>query len=197
MDRNYYIQLSSELYRLTLLFPKKDPLRMKMRELSTEILKNLTLLSKENPGFVTSYVPATLKNLEVLESYFELSKSQNWVSASQLLTVQEKYSKITEELKRLEKAKKEKEKTLTEEKTCLPKAFLPSLALRKEKNSRQERILEVLKGKDKIQVWQIKEIFPQVSKRTLRRDFESLVKNGEVERLGERNDTFYQLRKEA
>ena len=61
-------------------------------------------------------------------------------------------------------------------------------------NERQEKILAVLKEKEKAQVWQIKQIFPQVSKRTLRRDFENLFKRGIIERIGERNETFYQLK---
>ena len=60
-------------------------------------------------------------------------------------------------------------------------------------NERQEKILEVLREKGRAQVWEIKQIFPQVSKRTLRRDFESLFKRGIIERIGERNNTFYRL----
>jgi DeoR/GlpR family transcriptional regulator of sugar metabolism len=61
-------------------------------------------------------------------------------------------------------------------------------------NERQKKILEILKEKGKIQVGQIKEFFPNVSKRTLRRDFQSLVKKGIIERIGEKNKTFYQLK---
>jgi len=35
---------------------------------------------------------------------------------------------------------------------------------------------------------------PNVSKRTLRRDFEFLLKQGIVERIGERNETFYKIK---
>jgi len=40
MDRSFLIQLTNEIYRLTLLFPKKEPLRYKMRELADDILAN-------------------------------------------------------------------------------------------------------------------------------------------------------------
>jgi Fic family protein len=33
-----------------------------------------------------------------------------------------------------------------------------------------------------------------VTKRTLRRDFEKMLKEGIIERLGERNNTFYQIK---
>ncbi len=41
----------------------------------------------------------------------------------------------------------------------------------------------------------MKQVFPEVSKRTLRRDFENLLKQGIIEKIGEKNDTFYQLKR--
>ena len=59
-------------------------------------------------------------------------------------------------------------------------------------SERQEKILAFLKEQGRAQVWQIKQVLPEVTKRTLRRDFESLLKKRLVERTGERNNTFYQ-----
>ena len=39
-----------------------------------------------------------------------------------------------------------------------------------------------------------KQVFPEVTKRTLRRDFEQMLGQGLVERIGERNNTFYQVK---
>ncbi|MBZ9577515.1 DeoR family transcriptional regulator [Patescibacteria group bacterium] len=61
-------------------------------------------------------------------------------------------------------------------------------------DSRKEKILGILKEKEKIQVGELKEFLPDVSKRTLRRDFDQLLKLELVERIGERNDTFYKLK---
>ena len=41
MDKEYLIQLAKNAYNLTLLFPKKDPLRYKVRELADEVLEFL------------------------------------------------------------------------------------------------------------------------------------------------------------
>ncbi len=59
---------------------------------------------------------------------------------------------------------------------------------------RQERILAFLREQGRAQVWQVKQILPEVTKRTLRRDFENLLKKGVIERIGERNSTFYQMK---
>jgi len=40
MEKKFLLQFTNELYRLTLLFPKKEPLRYKMRELADDILAN-------------------------------------------------------------------------------------------------------------------------------------------------------------
>jgi len=159
MDREKLIELTNKLYKQTLLFPKKEPLRYKMREVADDILA----FGKE-------------KDLEVLKKYFEVAKRQNWVSYFDLLEIEEEYDKI---------------------KSDLPRAVQgpTSNELKKKRlDTRKEKILKVLKEKEKVQVWEIKEILAEVSKRTLRRDFEQLLKQGLIERIGERNDTFYKIK---
>ncbi len=155
MEKEFLIQLTNTLYKMTLLFPKKEPLRYKMRELADEIL------AKPNS-----------KDLEALDTFFEVARTQNWVSPVELLKIQEEYSKLRGES---DFQKKEK-----------PKEFFINSAAQ-----RQEKILEILKTKGKAQVGEFKVIFPQVTKRTLRRDFEFLLREGAIERMGERNDTYY------
>jgi len=177
MDKNFLLQITNELYRLTLLFPKKEPLRYKMREIGDEILaKCLTLDVKQEHNQHPELV-----NLDVLDGFFEVAKSQNWVSPTEILNLQEKYSKLKENLEKLEIKNS-------------PVKNVDVRPVQNSMNERQEKILAVLKEKEKAQVWQIKQIFPEVSKRTLRRDFENLFKRGIIERIGERNETFYQLK---
>jgi len=157
MDKDHLISLTKSVYQLTLLFPKKEPLRYKMRELADEILADFIIDPKNE----------TFKKLEILDSFFEIVKVQNWAPKDLILLLQKEYSKLKENLNKDQSSKL---------------------------NERQAKILEILKEKEKVQVREIKEIFPQVSKRTLRRDFEKLVSQGLVERIGEKINTFYQLR---
>jgi hypothetical protein len=188
MDKNYLIQLTNNLYKLTLLFPKKEPLRYKMRELSDEILDRCL---RQNPG----QNPVT-DDLEVLNGFFEVAKAQNWVAISELLKIQEEYNKIKDETKKDNENPPEPPKLLEkpEEKKTESRLVQISPPAASAVNSRQEKILEFLKEKGRAQVWQVKQVFPEVTKRTLRRDFESLLKQGMIERVGERNDTFYELK---
>ncbi len=168
MDRDFLIQLTNNLYRLTLLFPKKEPLRYKMRELATDILANA--LRQEKIGVGSLFFR---KEVEILDGFFEVAKAQNWVSPAELLVIQEEYDKL----------KKESEwevSSVIQEGSQI--------------GSRQEKILEFLKKQGKAQVWQVQQIFPGLTKRTLRRDFEQMLNQGIIERIGERNETFYQIK---
>jgi len=190
MDKEYFIQLTKGVYHLTLLFPKKEPLRYKMRELAVEILANLILILKGNFHKSGNLVAEIENDLEVFDIFFEIAKDQNWVSPEDVLEIQKEYSNIKEEI---EKAKTEEENNSQPEIKENPE---------KEKviggediiNERQEKILEFLREKGRAQVGQLVSVFPQISKRTLRRDFRFLLKRGLIERIGEKNYTFYQMR---
>jgi len=180
MDKEYLIQLAKNAYNLTLLFPKKDPLRYKVRELADEVLE--FLIPSQKNGDIC------LEKLEVLDSLFEVAKSQNWVSLQEVLKVQEEYNKLKEVLKQPEIPENQPEF-----------AFQPPVTrdefLNKDQiQNRQGKIMNLLKENGGIQVWQVKKVFPEVSKRTLRRDFENMLKQGLIERVGERNDTFYKIK---
>ena len=165
MDKDFLIKLTNNLYRLTILFPKKEPLRYKMRGLADEILAD-----------------QTEEKLEILNSFFEVAKTQNWVTPQDILNLQQEYSNVKEELKKLSEVQLPKVEKRREVEETIP--------------GRQQKILEVLKEKGRAQVWEIQKIFPEVTKRTLRRDFESLLNQDLIERMGERNETFYQIKED-
>lgn len=196
MDKENLIELTNKLYKLTLLFPKKEPLRYKMREVADEILANSVaweVFHSSNPRGTMAVdnskqkdlIFEVEKNLAVLKSYFEVVKWQNWVSYFDVLEIEEEYDKI--ECIKVDRG--------------LTSGAGPKLAkvnggqsFARVLDSRKEKILEILKEKEKIQVGELKELLPNVSKRTLRRDFDQLLKLELVERIGERNDTFYKLK---
>jgi len=191
MDKNFLIQLTNNLYRLTLLFPKKEPLKYKMRELADDILTDFLRthnLSQCNVTF-PRYINSGREKLEVLDGFFEVAKSQNWVSQKEILNLQQEYSKLKDELGKLSQVR-----PVSVPSQVRPVKANQSQTLASSMKERQEKILDFLKENGRAQVGQLKEIFPEVTKRTLRRDFEFLLKQGKIERMGERNETFYQLK---
>lgn len=226
MEKDSVVQLTLKLYRLTLLFPKKEPLRYKTREVADDILKNITILDGLNNNSdkpenarkreVDDLSSEIKEDLDVLCSYFEVAKFQNWLNYFEFLEVQNEYAKIAENLKdylsvRTEATNplfpateedKQKEyifSNISENKKIgainpVRDLFLNGVKLSEHLNDRQQKILEAMSNKEKMQVWELKKIFPDVTKRTIRRDFEYLLNQGFVERRGESNNTFYQLK---
>lgn len=197
MDNKDIIELTNKLYKKTLLFPKKEPLRYKIREIGNRVLEGITALevfhtSEQGHDFLPvdnseneSLIFSLKRDLDIIISYFEVVKYQNWISYFEALEIQDKYGKIKsnleDELSRIQPTQTE----------SLFKPFKPEK--NKDLDERKKKILSFLKEKNQAQVWQVKEFLPDVSKRTLRRDFEYLLKQGLVKRIGERNNTFYKL----
>ncbi len=191
-NKNYLIEITNKLYRLTLLFPKKEPLRYKMRELADEVLANFVSLPQEDrESFKITIIKSSDRALEIIDGFFDVAKSQNWVNPVDMLNLQREYSRIRQELIKLRKEEKVQKEEVEKE-----SVELSVLEKEEEKpiSERQKRILKVLRDKGKMQVGEVKNIFSEVSKRTLRRDFRSLLKYGLVEKMGEKNNTFYQAK---
>ena len=190
MDKEYFIQLTTQIYYLTSLFPKKEPLRYKIREVADEILGSQALFLNYNNKKTENMITGAERNLEVLDNFLKIAKAQNWVSPAEILKVQEEYSKIGEELKAFLQVKVFSE---TETAKIQPSNKGHNEVSEEQISQRQERILEILKEKEQIQVKDLKPVFPYLSKRTLRRDFEQLLRRGLVIRIGEKNNTFYKV----
>lgn len=191
MNKIDIIELTNKLYKLTLLFPKKEPLRYKIREIGDRILENLVSLEiSQNPAKRGDFLIFEIeKDLEIITSYFEIVKWQNWISYFDVLETKEKYDKIKIDLLEYVENSKQEQKQEQKIKTYRGRASIASIDL----DRRKEKILTVLKEKEKIQVWELSKILPQVSKRTLRRDFDFLLKKGLIKRIGQGNNTFYSL----
>jgi hypothetical protein len=195
MNKQDIIELTNKVYKLTLLFPKKEPLRYRIREISNRILENsINLENLNQPAQQDNFlIFETGKNLEIIISYFEVAKWQNWVSYFDILEIKENYDKIKSDLSELKSVENhEPEQSLIQTKS-FKKEQIKKPSHDKGLDKRKEKILEILKEKEKIQVWELNKLLPEVSKRTLRRDFEQLLKQGLVQRIGERNNTFYKL----
>ena len=215
MDKNNFIELGKEIYRLTVLFPTREPLRYRLREISDEILSQF--IAKKNDYYANLQL-----QLEIIDSYLEIALAQNWVALDCIAEIKNKYLQaardLAEEQKKIVPPIIEMHAAQSE---FNPKLNAPQIEIEKlpetmavnsdvvaaqedeeeiglgltaSQISRQNRILAFLKEKGGAQVWEIQKIFPSVSKRTIRRDFRSMLKQGVIERTGERNTTAYKLK---
>lgn len=60
--------------------------------------------------------------------------------------------------------------------------------------NRKEKIKEIIKNKNKVQVGELLQAFPQLSRRTLIRDLEALHKNGDIIRAGNGRGANYSIK---
>jgi len=252
------LKLTAKLYNLTLLFPKKEPLRYKMREAAIELLANIVIFAKNSGDLKTrnKLLGKIETGFELLENFFQIVFRQNWLKKEKILSLKNDYLKIKEELfqnQSFESGFSDSEpenlsqKTLAkstiqakimtlgaefvennssqqnfnqqvetenqtqeanpdsfeelrqqnqEEKTSSHFNFktlaLPdysSLAL----DSRQKKVLKILQEKRKIQIGELARIIQGVSKRTLLRDLEKIMKLGYAAKSGSGRGAFYQF----
>lgn len=171
MDKDYLIKLTLAVYKVTDIFPKQEPLKFLIREKANQILADSILKEK---------IEKIRKDTEIINSYLEIAEKQDWVDELNFLVLKREYAKIKEGLKGKKVVSNPKD----------PKPSNPHGIL----SERCRKILEILRQKEKAQVWEFKKIFPEVTKRTLRRDFEFLLKQGLIDRAGENNNIYYKIR---
>ncbi len=198
MDKRYFIELTNRLYRLTLLFPTKEALRHKIRGIADEILADLVIILEGEPKEKREAAFNVERNIEILDALFELAKKQDWVLKSEISEVQDEYLVIKREVEDFNNITR-REIREEEEKTLPAKITFPEveekerkmLPKKEELNKRQEKILQIISEKGKVQVKDIQEILPKVTKRTLRRDLSILMEVSLIKRLGKGNGTYY------
>jgi len=186
MEKQTLIQLTNEVYRVTLLFPKKEPLRYKIRAIAGDILEACLKGADEKNEAINS--------INILESFFEVAQEQHWVKQELILNIVQEYGILKQELEGVGKDKEDKTDSVPGFAFFSPNEQKQNTVVgsKKSNQERQGKILDLVKTRGKIQVWEVKQVMPGVSKRTLRRDFEHLFKQGLVQRVGEKNQTFYQ-----
>lgn len=201
MEKDYIINLTNKLYRITVLFPKKEPLRYKMREVADNLLSDWITwesLKSDNPGSfvgeskerIKESIFKVEKNLEILDGYFNIVKWQDWASYFDILELQEKYREVKKETKEEIKGmviEKKPEAVPEKKEEITAKGLCP----------RKKKIVLFLKDRERAQVGDASKVFPAVAKRTLRRDFLELLKRGIIERIGEKNNTYYRLKNQS
>lgn len=108
-----------------------------------------------------------MSDIEKLEGYFDEAEAQNWVDSRNFLVLRREYDKIKEEFQ----------------------------AKSNFNNGRQKKIIEIAQGNGRVKLGELLKFFPEVNKRTLMRDLESLSRAGIVSRNGNGRARYYQFKR--
>ena len=176
MDRDFFVKVVFATHRVAEMLKEGK----QIKELANQLLGNLLLFCEENPVTIEQKRNILPRTLREIESLLVALKKEKWVNPKNLLVLEKEYRKIPHMLIAFLEQNKV---SLAEEK--------PSQEL----TLRQRKILELLKTKEKAQVWELQKVLPEVTKRTLRRDLDNLLSLNLIERKGEWNNVFYVLAK--
>lgn len=167
MSTDFYIKLTLAVYKVTELFPKDEVLKYNIRDLANEVLT--ALINKQSEDII--------RLIESLNNLFDSAQAKNLVDSRNFSVLRREYAKI-------ENLAKKQAKTLSGKTVEKPRTT----------QRRKEEILKVLQEKKKIQLRELIQTFPQVSKRTLMRDMEELYRAGTVIRVGNGRGSCYNIK---
>ncbi len=206
MPTDAFIKVTFAAHKLVSMLPPEEDLRAVMLECADAILADLILLWQEE--IVSAEHRLKIGSLlfgkiDTLRGYFSRVQSRNWVDSKNFLMIEDQYSKIKklveEKMNAAAATKVREESPETSHEMANTEPADRAAATPKETrvgilSNRQSRIIELLKNKERIQVWELQKIMPQVTKRTLRRDLDDLMEQNLIERLGEWNSISYRIR---
>jgi hypothetical protein len=188
-------------------------LKNKTKEKVLAIMENLAVLEK-TPGWTSLKKEHTAakvsEDIDILETYLKLANYQGWLGGANFLILIKEYHTIQNQLQvaksqvilkeiiSLQKETEEEPMFVLKQEAAQPKEQptpfnqpIASLKL----SGRQSKILEMLEGREKAQVADFVKELSHVTKRTVRRDLDELLKMGKIIRVGEWNQVSYQLNK--
>ncbi len=210
MDKDYFMQLTLGLYRVTEMISDKEPLKFKIRDKASDILAELA-----SSGFNINSTDfdKIIKDTSIINVYFDIAQEQGWVDSRNFLVLKQGYANLREFTnqsrllvqkpllnKENESQKQEKEyysKRVPEQKSFVLKERPEVKRTKNENGSFPERkgeIYEIISKKGPLRLVEMLQYFPKVSKRTVRRDVGYLLKKGAISRYDQGKLTFYKLK---
>ena len=196
-----FIKLVSTTYRIVDFFPESDPLKNRIKGKVLSIVDNLTTINVSQ-GWASFSLEKTkmelIWDIEMLLHYLMVARSQGWLNATNYFILRQEYSALKSSIHIDNDFTKKLTLDTMKKGDSLKRPFL--LPKSDEKNQkgghlspRQKKILTFLQQNQKAQVMDLQKALPEVTKRTIRRDLDELLKLKKIERFGAYNQVFYKL----
>lgn len=187
-------KIASALYLITSFFDDKEPLKWRIRTLSTDLIsesiKDKASLSRE------------------LQSLFSMAKTAGLVSEMNFNILVHEFTKLALEIEKPLDLAFLNEMTISEKVLPQPKVLQsikdniierPVLkefgAVSVKKNSRQSIIIAILKRKKEIIIKDVSPLINGCSEKTIQRELSGMVKSGVLRKMGEKRWSRYSLAK--
>lgn len=170
------------IYFISNFFDDKEPLKWKLRTLST----NLVSYSIRDKSEI----------IKEISSLFYIAKNTNLMSDINYDILMKELSKLdVEEKKSLEISSfsEEKKNLPTSPAIFSPRESIKDKAKSLKKNSRQDIIISILRRKKEVMIKDISPLISGCSDKTIQRELLSMVKTGVLKKLGEKRWSRYSL----
>jgi len=191
-EKDELLKLTLAVYRVTDRFPENEPLKYSIRETAGRIFNFAVSSQNGGPGRLQS-------DFELLQTYLFIAKIQNWVAERNFLALEKEYDKVKQSfcagsVKPLcEKCngkngiKAEKREIVKQENGKTAKRDFPVMP----PYERKQKISDIIKEREKIALRELLASFPEMSKRTLIRDLENLIKEEHIKKEGNGRHVIY------
>lgn len=199
MDRDFFVKLVFATHRVADILPNGG----QIKKLANQLLADLLLFCDANPVTVEqkrNILPRTLRQVEMVVNSLNSVKNVSPINQKNFEILENEYTKIPKILIGFLEQNKplapmiEQPASVVESLSVQEKPKTAQKPSEKNLSPRAHKILELLKNKEKIQVWELQKVLPEVTKRTLRRDLDELLALNLIERKGEWNNVFYTIR---
>lgn len=207
-----FVKLTNAVYKVLEFFPEADPLKNRAKDKALVIMDNLSLsaswrIGTEGWASLKTCLPAgresakhwLSEDIDLLLSYLKIGEKQGWLSSINYIIISNEYEKLKKEIRPVSGyPAKEMTQKLPNMEPVLP-VLLDNAAVEKvttkvlNLSGRQTKILKFLEEKEKAQVMDLQTVLPDITKRTIRRDLDELLKMGKIIRIGEWNQVVYKL----
>lgn len=199
-----FLKLTNIVYKLLEFFPESDPLKHRAKDKALTILEHLELADETQrlpagrqgwtqavEGLQTEKIKTQVReDIDVLLGYLWIGKAQGWINSANCLIVTAEYEKIKH---RLQPIVSELAQELSEIKEPIKEPVTDKELADIEFTDRQGKILDFISKNPKTQVKDLQKFFPDVTKRTIRRDLEELLMANKIRRIGEHNEIVYSV----
>jgi len=192
MNIEEIIKLTNAVYKVTELFPAKDPLKTAIRKEALDVLFFSILVAK---GVDPKSKGNVFTSLKLLEAYFQISSKQGWVDERNFKILQAEYSKVKQFFEELiKKGKPEQKKQELKEEKKEEKKEITGRQIEYEKLSDiQLKLLEILQSNVRLKPNELKKFFPKISSRSIRRELMELKKKNIICAFGSGKAVFYEI----
>ena len=195
MEKDRIIKLTNALYKVTSLFPEKETLSISIRKRGNLILSFLIIMENKDLLLGDELREISVKcrrSIQVLLSYFEIGKTQDWINPKNFEILEKQYNEILKEVEGIKFIEKKiiptERKSEKKEELVSPKEE-PKFTL----TQIQEKVITILQGNGKMKPCDINQFFPDMNPRSIRRELQDLKVRGIIASNGSGKKTLYEM----